>query len=525
LWRATCFDERVGGDCGEAAKAEAGGQLAAGISGPGIARVAAWRAIVLRPDMDALRFVAIAAGLAWAIAFPLVGLKYELQTYGDGALFSYAVAAENAWAFHWHNISGRLFVFLAASLPAETYVGLTGDPRGGVALYGFLFFAAPLAGLAATFAADRSARREFFVFACASTACICPLVFGCPTETWIAHAVFWPALAICHGAPCGLAGRLLVPSAMLALVFTHEAAVLFAAIIVASLLPHGWRDVALRRAALAFLAALIAWLAVKLTFRPDPYTAEILMRLALGVFDMSVLGGDLVRLLACTLGGYALGFALLSRLKLARAEDWAFWLVVAVLAAHWLWLDQTLHADNRYYLRTVVIVATPLLGLSAAIRVLRSGRHIPLPRPLSRLSAALPARAMLRMVLIVALVHAVETAKFAAAWTDYRQAIRTLAASDASDPRLGNERFVSSERLDTEESRLEWRSTSPFLSVLVTSDFAPARLVVAPDVNFFWISCETATASLDAAGALPLATRELLRIYSCLHRKGRYAAR
>src|SRR5476651_1234734 len=106
-----------------------------------------------------LRALAIAAGICSAILFVVIGLGYELQLYGDGSLFSYAVAAQDAWAFHWHNISGRLFVFLFCSVPAEAYVALTRDAHGGVILYGCLYFAAPLLGLAATWAADRSRGR------------------------------------------------------------------------------------------------------------------------------------------------------------------------------------------------------------------------------------------------------------------------------------------------------------------------------------------------------------------------------
>src|SRR5262249_49936037 len=164
------------------------------VSGPRAVRASVLHAIAIHADLDVLRLLVVATGLAWAIAFPLVGVRYELQTFGDGALFSYAVAAQEAWAFHWHNISARIFVFLAASLRAEPYVGLTGDARGGVAVYGALFFAAPLIGLAATFVLDRSARREFFLCGCASTAALCPLVFGAPTEMWMAHATFWPTL-------------------------------------------------------------------------------------------------------------------------------------------------------------------------------------------------------------------------------------------------------------------------------------------------------------------------------------------
>lgn len=510
----------------EAAGAETAQGLAAGVASPTAVRASVLRAIAILADADRLRLLVVAAGLAWAIAFPLVGVGYQLQTFGDGALFSYAVAAQQAWAFHWHNISARIFVFLAASLPAETYVELSGDARGGIALYGLLFFAAPLIGLAATFALDRSAKREFFVCACASTACLCPLVFGAPTEMWTAHAIFWPALAACHGAQRKLPGQMLVFALMLALVLTHEGALLLAGSIVASLAPRGWRHAHFRRAAVALGCALIVWTAIKLAFPPDPYTAEILMRLALGVFDLDILDGDLLRLLAGTLAGYALAFALLSHRKVANAEDHAFCLVTAALGVYWLWFDQSLHAENRYYLRTVLIVVTPLLGLLAASRVLRaSGCAAPTTRMLAFATMSLPARMLARLLLIVALIHTVETAKFALAWSAYRQTMLALAGGAAGDASLGNARFVSSERLDTADSRLAWPSTSPFLSVLVTPTLAPAHLVVAPETNFFWLSCETATASAQAPGALPDATRELLQVYSCLHRPQQYVAR
>ena len=164
-------------------------------------------AVASRSAAMPLRALAVAIGIAWSVAFVLVGLRYDLQMYGDGSIFAYAVAAQDAWTFHWHNISGRVFVYLLAHLPAETYVGLTGDARGGIGLHGLLFFSAPLAGLALTYAADRSKSRLIFVYACLSTACLCPFVFGFPTEMWVAHAVFWPTLAISHYARDGRAGN------------------------------------------------------------------------------------------------------------------------------------------------------------------------------------------------------------------------------------------------------------------------------------------------------------------------------
>src|SRR3954468_10694772 len=116
-----------------------------------------------------LRTLAIGAGIAASLLFVITGVRYELQMYGDGALFSYAVAVQDAWAFHCHNISGRLSVYLFAFAPAEAYIRLTGDSEGGVALYGLLFFILPFLGLIATFAADRSEGRLFFSYACVST--------------------------------------------------------------------------------------------------------------------------------------------------------------------------------------------------------------------------------------------------------------------------------------------------------------------------------------------------------------------
>ena len=185
-----------------------------------------WTNPATRSDTDILRALVIAVGLCWSVVFVVVGLRYELQIYGDGAMFSYSVAVQDAWAFHWHNISGRLSVYLFCLVPAEAYVGLTGDPGGGIVVYGLLFFAAQILGLAATFRSDRSKGRVIFRTACASTACLCPLVFGFPTEMWIAHALFSPALAVCHYARRGVAGIAMVFAALLALVLTHEGAVI-----------------------------------------------------------------------------------------------------------------------------------------------------------------------------------------------------------------------------------------------------------------------------------------------------------
>ena len=90
----------------------------------------------IRTGSDVLRALVVGAGLCWSIAFVALALCYELQLYADGAMFSYAVAVQDVWAFHWHNISGRLSVFVLSLLPAEIYVGLSGNPGAGIVVYG-----------------------------------------------------------------------------------------------------------------------------------------------------------------------------------------------------------------------------------------------------------------------------------------------------------------------------------------------------------------------------------------------------
>ena len=474
----------------------------------------------VRSDSDVLHAIVLVAGLGWSALFVVIGLRYELQLYGDGAIFSYAVAVQDVWAFHWHNISGRLTPYLLSLAPAEAYVALTGNAGGGIVVYGLLFFVMPLLGLLVTFAADRSAGRIIFAFACCSTAALGPLVFGSPTEMWMAHAWFWPALALSHYAPRGLGGIALVFATLLALVFSHEGAFVLAGAIVATLAMRGMRDAAFLRMAGALLVIMAIWAAIKATFPPDDYFAGVYVRAALGFFDVGILRSDLVLLLFGAIAGYSIACLILARLAPARASISAAVIVAVALALYWLWLDHALHASNRYYMRTVLVIATPLFGVPAALYALNAEGWLT-PSVLTRVMAAITrhvsARTLAGAFLLVMLVHAVETARFVSAWTNYKAAVLALATGAASDSVLGDPRFVSSDRIGLALNRLSWFSTTLYLSAVLT-DFAPARLVVDPSSNYFWLSCATATANLNAERAVPRETRALVRTYACLHR-------
>lgn len=474
----------------------------------------------LRLDDRSFRLLVIGAGLGWALAFPVAALFYQLQLYGDGAMFSYAVAVRDVWAFHWHNVSGRMSVFLLTLLPAETLVWITGNPSAGIIAYGFLFYVSPLIGLAVTYAADRSPGRIIFVYACGSTALLCPLIFGFPTEMWLAHALFWPTLALSHYAKPTPAGALLVFATSLLLAFTHEGALVLLVAITATLALRGLRSAAFVRAA-ASLMVIVALAAVaKIFVPPDDYYADAFLRAALNFFDPAIFEVRIVLVLLASVIAYGALFMLFSKWLPRRACIVALGLLLGALTIYWLRFDHALHADSRYYLRTALVVAIPLLGALAAITaMIREEIDLELASLghslISRRDRALCALAS--MFMVVTVIHLVETGKFVASWVDYRDAVAGLAMSDQSDPRLGDPRFVSAERIRPALAALSWFSTVPYLSIIL-SNFAPNRLVIDPAGNYFWLSCETATKNRDAALAVPVQARELVRVYSCLHR-------
>jgi hypothetical protein len=475
----------------------------------------------IRSDSDVLRALVIGVGLCWSVAFVAIALAYELELYADGAMFSYAIAVQDAWAFHWHNISGRLSVYFLSLLPAELYVGLCGNPGGGIVVYGLLFYVAPLAGLIGTLAADRSRDRIIFVYACFSTALLCPLVFGFPTEMWLAHALFWPALAASHYAKRTLAGTTLVFILLLALAFTHEGALALTFTIVATLAPRGLRDAGFLRAAAVLIVVLALSAAAKIIIPPDEYYAGVLVRAALHFFDLTIFQVSIVLLLFAALAGYGVIYLVLSRLALDRAFLYAALIVMAVLAMYWLWLDHTIHASGRYYLRTALVIVTPALGALAALGAIYGDGRLAPPFPsLERAMTAARSRGsrpLAAAFLLLTLVHVIETGKFVTAWRHYQAAIAALAIGEESDPVLGNPHFVSSERIASNLNRLSWFSTTPYLSVIV-ANFTPNRLAIDPIGNYFWLSCATATVNAKAFRAVSAESRDLVRIYSCLHR-------
>lgn len=471
-----------------------------------------------------LRSIAIGSGIAWALAFVAVGCLFQLQMYADGAIFSYGIAIGESWAIHWHNIPARFIVYLACVAPAEAYARWTGDVAGAIGLYGALFYGAQALALAGTFLLDRSRDRLFFTMACASTACLCPLVFGFPTEMWLAHAIFWPALVLFHDRRGGAAGFGLRLLAMLVLVFTHEGALVLAAAIVLSMVLHGWRPTAFLSSLAIFAVSIAIWMTLKTNMPPDEYFAPVFASARLNFFNPAVfvsgLFAELSIALVCSFGLFFVfrPFGPVAAILGPSA------IVILGLSAYWLELGPALHTENRYFLRTALVLGTPCFGMLAAAAALPAGER---PTPwLDRLLQifATSGRSQLAIaaaatIVVTTAVHAVEAARFVGAWTAYTTAIRDLATGSAADARLGDPRFVSSERIARALRPVAWSSTTPFLAVLLAPGFRPARLVVDATTSYFWMNCAFTIENGQTARPIPPSSLDLIRTYTCLHRR------
>ncbi len=474
-------------------------------------------------DWQLFRAFAIAAGMAASVLFVLVGVATRLEIFGDGSIFSYAVAAQDAWAFHWHNISGRLFTYLFAYVVPEQIVGFTGNARAAIAAYGVLFFSGPLIGVLVTFAADYTAQRALFTYACLSTACLCPFVYGTPTEMWMAHALFWPALTICICAPLNWSGVIAVFVAVLALILTHEGAILLALSILIAMFLRGWRDTRVKRACMALCAAMIVWTAVKLTLKPDDYIAGVLHAAAFRFINPRNLAQPAFLTLTAALVGDLFLTQVLRALGLTKPYFTAALLCVVALAVFWVFFDRWLLTEARYDLRTLLLICIPTLGVLASLHTMTPEEWDRSPaafvgRWYKSTQAIADPRALAGALALILLAHTVETGKFVVAWTQYKAAVRALASGSASDPPLGNPLFVSAQRLPAGLNRLAWNSTTPFLSILVAPELTPTRLVVDPSAGYFWLSCPIARQSERTSTAIPEPARRLVRLHACLHR-------
>jgi hypothetical protein len=337
---------------------------------------------------------------------------------------------------------------------------------------------------------------------------------------WLAHAIFWPVLALSHYAGATVAGAIAVFASSLLLAFTHEGALVLLLAILPTLAPRGLQSNAFRRAAANLIVIVVLAIASKMLVPPDDYYADAFMRAALHFFDPAIFEVAVVVTLLAAVVTYAAMYGLISIYFPKGACLYSFGALLVFLCVYWLRFDHSVLANDRYYLRTAVLVATFLLGIMAALAAMtREGLVQNRLATFQQTVVSSQDRicALTSLLVAVTLIHAVETVKFVSAWSHYQSAIAALAVSNESDAALSDPRFVSSRRVSPELALLAWFSTIPYLSVIL-ANFRPNRLVIDPAGNYFWLSCATATSNAKRELVVPVQAREWIRIYSCLHR-------
>jgi len=268
---------------------------------------------------------------------------------------------------------------------------------------------------------------------------------------------------------------------------------------------------------------MLIWTAVKFAFPPDDYFAPVLHAAAFRFIDIRNLAQPAVLTIAAALAGYACLIPVGRAIGIARPHLTAASVCIAAMAVFWIGFDRWVLSEARYDVRTALLIGVPTLGVLATLQTMTAEDWT---RSLFRFVHAWHEAAMRAAgpsvltgaLALVFVVHVYETGKFVFDWTQYKAAVRALAMSTNSDPQLGSPLFVSSDRIPSDLDRLEWNSTTPFLSVLVTPDLTPARLVVDPAAGYFWLSCRTARESEAASAAIPQPARRLIRLHACLHR-------
>ena len=212
----------------------------------------------------------------------------------------------------------------------------------------------------------------------------------------------------------------------LLLAFAHEGAFVLLLAVLATLALRGLQNGASGAGcAILFVTAILA-VTSKILFLPDEYYADAFMRAALHFFDPAIFGVEIVVELLAAIIVYVAMLKLISIWTPKRACIFALSVLLALLCIYWLRFDHSVHANSRYYMRTALVIATPLLGVIAALAAMN--REGSVADPLAKFQRALISSpngrcALASILFAVTLIHVVETAKFVTAWSRYREVI------------------------------------------------------------------------------------------------------
>jgi hypothetical protein len=448
--------------------------------------------------------LAILLGLAVAAGLSIAAWATSLMLYADGALFSFIIGIDDAWALVWHIMPARIAVYLLTVLPAETAHEWGLPALAAMRLYQALFIGFPFIGLAACLGLLPRASRWLMLFPAVSILALAISALGYPSETLLTLAGFWPALFGYRHASGRLGPAALTLLFTAIFLFSHPGMVFALPLLplAAALRFRECSEPAARRVLIglgglgAGLLALWAWrLQVEMS---DPGIIQSGQRMwsLTGLQEVVSLQPAILVVLAYILLWAALGWR---RDRVAAGVAILGFPTIALLFG--LLHAETVTPESHYYIRTALVFILPMLGALALWR----GRSPPQGAIALAMMAALGATQLLHNL------------SFLEAWLNYRDSV---AASVATGPaRVVPLQQVLAERAAPRARSIAWSWGQPYLSLTLPGLPQYGAIVADPaPESYSPFHCSQMGEIAARADWVPADTLAVLRDYVCARR-------
>ena len=448
--------------------------------------------------------LAILLGLAVAAGLSIAAWTTSLMLYADGALFSFIIGLDDAWALVWHIMPARIAIYLLTVLPAETAHEWGLPALAAMRLYQGLFIGFPFIGLAACLALVPRGSRWLLLFPVLSILALAISALGYPSETLLTLAGFWPALFGYRYAN-GRAG----PAALTALftaifLFSHPGMVFALPLLplAAALRFRESRERGVRRALLILggfgVGALGLWAWRLQVEMSDPGIIQSGQRMwsLTGLEEVVSLQPAILVVLLYILLWAGLGW---------RRGRLALWVAVpgfpAIALLFGLLHTEIVTPESHYYIRTALVFILPVLGALA------------LWRDRSPPQGAI-ALAMMAALGTTQLVH---NLSFLEAWLNYRDSV--TASVTAGPARIVPLQQVLAERAEPGARSIAWSWGQPYLSLTLPGLQHYSAIVADPGPESYSpFHCSQMPDILARADWVPAQTLAVLQAYVCARR-------